>query len=119
MTLQHVTLELSRDQEADCVAFYELLGFYRVEPPPSLADRAAWMQAGEVQVHLMWVEEPTALPSGHIAVVAEGYDRTLEALRAAGHEVEPRSEHWGSPRSYVRDPAGNLVEVMAFPPPSG
>ena len=38
------------------------------------------------------------------------------ALRDAGHDVEPRAEHWGSPRAYVRDPAGNLVELMAFPP---
>jgi catechol 2,3-dioxygenase-like lactoylglutathione lyase family enzyme len=116
LTLQHVTLEVRRELEEECVAFYELLGFGRVEPPPSLAQRAAWMQAGGVQVHLMWVEEPTTLPAGHIAVVAPGYDRTVDALRAAGHEVEPRSEHWGSPRSYVRDPAGNLVEVMESPP---
>lgn len=116
MSLQHVTLEVRREQEDDCVAFYQLLGFERVEPPPSLADRAAWVQAGDVQVHLMWVEQPTALPDGHIAVVAPEYESTVEALRAAGHEVEPRSEHWGSPRSYVRDPAGNLVELMAFPP---
>jgi hypothetical protein len=33
-----------------------------------------------------------------------------------GHEVEPRRQHWGSPRSYVRDPARNLVELMAWPP---
>ncbi len=116
MTVQHVTLEVRREREDDCVAFYELLGFRRVEPPPSLSDRAAWVEAGGVQVHLMWVDEPTTLPDGHIAVVAPDYDATVDALRAAGHEVEPRSEHWGSPRSYVRDPAGNLVELMAFPP---
>jgi catechol 2,3-dioxygenase-like lactoylglutathione lyase family enzyme len=52
-------------------------------------------------------------------VVVDDYDATLTALRAAGHDVEPRAEHWGSPRSYVRDPAGNLVELMAFPPDGG
>lgn len=113
--LHHVTLEVRREQADACVAFYELLGFYRAKPPPSLADRAAWVQSGDVQIHLMWVEQPTQLPDGHIAVIAPDYDRTVKALRAAGHEVEPRTEHWGSPRSYVRDPAGNLVEVMAFP----
>lgn len=116
MTVQHVTLELRRDQEEECVAFWSLLGFERVEPPPSLAHRAAWMQSGAVQIHLMWVEEPVALPHGHVAVIAPAWDDTLEALRGAGHEVEPRSEHWGSPRAYVRDPAGNLVELMAAPP---
>ena len=114
--LQHVTLELRREQADECVAFWSLLGFQRVDPPPSLADRAAWMQSGQVQVHLMWVDDPVALPSGHVAVVAEDYEGTLAALRQAGADPEPRTEHWGAPRSYVRDPAGNLVELMAWPP---
>jgi catechol 2,3-dioxygenase-like lactoylglutathione lyase family enzyme len=52
-----------------------------------------------------------------VAVVVDDWQSALERLREAGHEVEPRREHWGSPRAYVRDPAGNLVELMAFPPP--
>ena len=116
MTVQHVTLEVRREQEAALVAFWELLGFRRVEPPESLAGRAAWMQAGATQVHLMWVEEPVTLPRGHVAVVAVDFDETVDALRREGHEVEPRTQHWRVPRAYVRDPAGNLVELMAAPP---
>lgn len=114
--VQHVTLEVRRQQGEECAAFWELLGFERVEPPPSLADRAAWLQHGSTQIHLMWVEEPVALPHGHVAVVLDEYDRTLAALHDAGHPTEPRREHWGSPRAYVHDPAGNLVELMAFAP---
>jgi len=114
--VQHVTLELRRDQAAECVAFWGLLGFERVEPPPSLAERAAWMENGPTQIHLMWVDDPVALPHGHVAVVLEDYDDTLAALREAGAEPEPRTEHWDSPRAYVHDPAGNLVELMASPP---
>ena len=117
--LQHVTLELRRDQVDDCVGFYDLLGFERVEPPPSLADRAAWLQRGATQIHLMWVDDPVALPSGHVAVVVDDYEAAFDALERSGHELQRRAEHWGSPRAYVRDPAGNLVEVMAFPPPPG
>lgn len=116
MTVQHVTLELRRSDVDACVGFYELLGFDRVEPPPSLADRAAWMQAGATQIHLMWVDDPVVPPRGHVAVVAPAYDAVVGALRSAGFEVEPRAEHWGAARSYVRDPAGHLVEVMAAPP---
>ena len=114
--VQHVSLEVRRSDVERCVDFYGLLGFEPVEPPESLADRAAWVQAGATQVHLMYIDEPTTLPQGHIAVVVEGYDDVLDALREAGHEPEPRTEHWGSPRAYVHDPAGNLVELMAFAP---
>ena len=117
MTVQHVTLELRRADVDACVEFYELLGFRRVEPPPSLADRATWMQAGATQIHLMWVEQPVVPARGHVAVVAPEYEDVVRTLRTAGFEVEPRAEHWGVPRSYVRDPAGHLVEVMAAPPP--
>jgi catechol 2,3-dioxygenase-like lactoylglutathione lyase family enzyme len=117
--IQHVAFEVPRDRWDTCVDFYGLVGFERVAPPPSLAERAAWVQRGLTQVHLMDVEEPVVLPRGHVAVVVDDYDATLAALRDAGHDVEPRAEHWGSPRAYVRDPAGNLVELMAFPPDGG
>ncbi len=117
MTVQHVTLELLAADVEACVAFYALLGFERVDPPESLAGRAAWLQSGPTQIHLMWVDEPVVPPEGHVAVVATDYDAVTGALRDAGFDVEPRPEHWGAPRSFVRDPAGHRVEVMAAPPP--
>ena len=63
-------------------------------------------------------EDPVVLPAGHFAVVVDPYDPTLEHLRAAGFQPEPRPEHWGAARAFVRDPAGNGVELMAAPPPA-
>ena len=117
--IHHVAFEVAREDWEACVAFYGLLGFERVPPPPSLAERAAWVERGGTQVHLLDVEAPAVLTHGHVAVVVDRYDATVEALRRAGHDVEPRAEHWGSPRAYVHDPAGNLVEIMAFPPGAG
>jgi len=102
-----------------CVAFYAILGFQPVEPPPGIAGRAVWLERAQTtprqQVHLM--PKPDAAPSsGHFALVCPEYDAMVAALQQAGHEVEPRRQHWGSPRSYVRDPAGDLVELMQWPP---
>ena len=115
--LQHVSLEVGRDQVERSATFWELLGFERVEPPPALRDRATWLERSGTQVHLMLVDDPVAPPQGHAAVVAVEYDATLAALREAGFEPEPRSEHWGVPRCFVRDPIGHRVEVMSAPPP--
>lgn len=115
--LQHVSLEVQREQVDDCVRFWKLLGFDRVEPPPTLAERATWVEGRGTQVHLMHVDDPVVPPQGHAAVVVEGYEACLAALRQAGHEPDPRREHWGAPRSFVRDPAGHRVEVMSAPPP--
>lgn len=111
-----MTLEVSHELAERTAAFYELLGFERSDPPLTLADRALWLELGGTQVHLLYVDEPQALPHGHLAVVVDGYDQVIGALEGAGHAPEERPQHWGSPRSYVRDPSGNLVELMAFPP---
>ena len=99
-----------------CSAFYALLGFREVDPPEALRERAVWLEREGTQIHLMLVDEPVAPPQGHVAVVVDDYERTLAALRKAGRDPEPRTEHWGSPRAFVRDPAGHRVELMAFPP---
>jgi catechol 2,3-dioxygenase-like lactoylglutathione lyase family enzyme len=114
--IQHVAVEVPPGRIAACVGFYALLGFAEVEPPETLRERAAWVERRGTQIHLLRVDGPGVRTAGHVAVVVEEWEGTLERLRAAGHPPEPRSEHWGSPRAYVRDPAGNLVELMAFPP---
>jgi catechol 2,3-dioxygenase-like lactoylglutathione lyase family enzyme len=117
--IQHVTHAIDRSQVEDCVAFYELLGFRVVDPPPGIAGGATWLDSTDPgppsQVHLMYVDGGRP-GGGHFALVCPDYDETIAHLRAAGHNVDPRREHWGSPRSYVRDPAGNLIELMAFSP---
>ena len=117
--LQHVALETARENGDAAVEFWRLLGFEPVDPPPSLRERAAWLQRGETQIHVLWTDAPVAPPQGHAAVVVDDYEETIGALRNAGHEVEPRREHWGAPRGFVHAPGGHRVEVMAAPPPPG
>jgi catechol 2,3-dioxygenase-like lactoylglutathione lyase family enzyme len=117
--LHHVTNEVLPAQLEPCIAFYEALGFRPVQPPEGIAGRAVWLERAATQVHLMPREGAAAGRPGHFAVVAERYEATVERLKADGHSVEPRRPHWGSPRSYVRDPAGYLVELMAWPPGGG
>jgi catechol 2,3-dioxygenase-like lactoylglutathione lyase family enzyme len=111
-----VAIEVTREQAPRCRDFYRLLGFAPVPPPQSLRERALWLERDGTQVHLLYAQHPVTPPDGHLAVVVEDYDRVLDALRDAGHPPQARAEHWGSPRAYVRDPAGHRVELMAFPP---
>jgi catechol 2,3-dioxygenase-like lactoylglutathione lyase family enzyme len=115
--LQHVALE-TRPSDVDAVlAFWSLLGFEPVQPPPSLRGRTHWVRRGGTQIHLLLTAAPVVPPSGHAAVVVDDYDAALAALRSAGHPVEPRAEHWGAPRAFATDPSGHVVEVMSAPPP--
>jgi catechol 2,3-dioxygenase-like lactoylglutathione lyase family enzyme len=117
--IHHVTREILRSELDSCASFYALLGFEPVGTPPGIEGRAAWFEHAGTQIHLMLVDDAAAAerrPAGHVGIVIGRYDETVGRIRAAGHTVEPRREHWGSPRSYVRDPAGYLVELIAWPP---
>jgi catechol 2,3-dioxygenase-like lactoylglutathione lyase family enzyme len=114
--LQHVTLEVRQAQVRSCVAFWELLGFSEMEPPLLLRDRFTWVERNGTQIHLVPVDEPIAAREGHVAVVAADYTVTLARLTAAGYALREGTNAWDAARSFVRDPAGHLVEVMSKPP---
>lgn len=114
--IQHVALEVREAEAEACVRFWALLGFEEVEPPGRLGEVSRWVQREGTQVHLLLTDDPVAPPQGHVAVVAPDHDAALARLRDAGFAPEPREEHWGAPRAFVRDPAGHRVEVMARPP---
>jgi catechol 2,3-dioxygenase-like lactoylglutathione lyase family enzyme len=113
--IQHVACETKPADIQSCIAFYALLGFAEVAVPDGIAGRAIWLERGPTQLHLLLAPDAQS-DRGHVAVVVDNYPATLDALRSAGHDVDPRREHWGSPRAYVHDPAGHLVELMAFAP---
>ena len=116
MTVQHVSLETRPADVPAELRFWALLGFTRVEPPGDLAERATWVQSGATQVHLLHADAPVVPPQGHVAVVCEAYEATVDALTDRGFEVQERARHWGAPRCYTRSPGGHRVEVMAAPP---
>src|SRR5688572_26339768 len=116
--LQHVTLEVRTGEVRACVAFWELLGFVEMVPPPSLRDRFTWVGREGTQIHLVAVEAPAVPERGHTAVVAAEPEPVLAALRAAGFEPRPGSDAWDAPRWFVHDPAGHRVEIMSAPPPA-
>jgi len=116
--LHHVGIEVAPEEIERSVELWELLGFGRVEPPPTLSEYV-WLEREGTQVHLMPTESPTVPPRGHTAIVVAEFERACEALRERGFEVERRREHWGAARAVVIAPGGHRVELMVAPPGSG
>ncbi len=114
--LHHAGIEVAPGEIEATADFFALLGFERVEPPPTLREYA-WLEREGTQVHLMPREDPVIPPVGHLAVVAPDFEAALARLREAGHAVERRREHWGSPRALATAPGGHRVELTAAPPP--
>ncbi len=113
--LHHVGIEVASAELDRAVELFELLGFERVEPPPTLS-RYTWLERGGTQIHLMPSESPVAAPEGHLAVIAPDFEAALERLREAGFEVEMRRSHWGAARALAHGPSGHRIELIAAPP---
>jgi catechol 2,3-dioxygenase-like lactoylglutathione lyase family enzyme len=114
--LHHVTLEIAPADLERAAEFWRLLGFAEVEAPADLAATFTWLEREATQIHLMRTDFPTVPPHGHVAVVAPDYERTIRRIEAAGFEVTPKRERWGSPRAEAISPGGHLVELMAARP---
>jgi len=113
--LHHVGIEVAPADVERTIELWELLGFERVEPPPTLREYV-WLERDGTQVHLMPTGSPTIPPRGHTAIVVADFERALAALIEHGFEVERRREHWGAPRALAVAPSGHRVELMAHPP---
>jgi len=119
MSLQHVSLEVPPEAADAEEAFWALLGLHALEVPAALGRRARWLGSGDgTQVHLLLTDDAVVPAQGHAAVVVADHAAAVQVLRAAGFAVDPRAEHWGAARAFVRSPAGHRVELMAGPPPS-
>jgi lactoylglutathione lyase len=110
----HVSIHAYDLEES--VAFYtELFGMERV-PSPDFAQTVEWLQFGDQQLHLFHSDDPA--PSRHHigldvddfeAVYLVAIDRGLFDGEAFDATVRELSD--GAVQMYLRDPAGNLVEV--------
>ena len=114
--IQHVAIETPPEAVDAQVAFYALLGFERVEPPPLLRDRFTWVERNGTHIHLVPVAHPKVPTEGHTAVVAEDAEAAVATLRRNGFQPRPGTNAWDAPRWFVTDPAGHRVEVMSAPP---
>ena len=102
--LQHVTLEVKPQQVRDCVAFWALLGFTEMTPPPLLRHRFVWVEREGTQIHLVPVDDPVAARDGHVAVVADDYDAKSVERQAAAILGERADSILHGPRAALGPP---------------
>lgn len=118
--IHHVTVTVpTEDDIAAGQAFYEMLGGIPLVRPAMLAadTPGCWLGFDDTQVHLI-VGEAEPGPA-HLAIdVGDRYDSILDRLSEAGVDRRDARKSWGARRCFVRDPAGNLVELFEAPPDS-
>jgi catechol 2,3-dioxygenase-like lactoylglutathione lyase family enzyme len=111
--VDHVNITVPRPQEAECLAFYRnVLCLREVEKPPELKVRGgAWFQVGGTQVHIS-LEDQTGPPSRrHVCFLIPDLAAAEAWMRKNGVVIEPGDKAEGLARFFIRDPAGNRIEI--------
>jgi catechol 2,3-dioxygenase-like lactoylglutathione lyase family enzyme len=100
----------------ESLRFYtEVFGMERL-PSPDFSEHVEWLRLGEQQLHLFKRETP-APEFHHIALDVDDFEaaylkaKELGVLEERSFGASVRELPDGAVQMYIRDPAGNLVEV--------
>jgi catechol 2,3-dioxygenase-like lactoylglutathione lyase family enzyme len=119
--IDHVQIAVPKAKEAECLTFYrEVFAFPEIEKPAELKGRGgAWFQIGPLQMHIgvdpdiMADGKPVLGPKSkrHVCFLTSDLAAAKAAVLVHGIAIEEESEAEGLKRFFIRDPAGNRIEV--------
>ncbi len=111
--IDHVQVAVPRAKEAECVAFYrDVLGLTEIPKPEELRGRGgAWFDLGPIEFHIGIDPEGSPPSKRHVCFRVADLARAREAVLAAGVTIDSEGRAEGLIRFFIRDPAGNRVEI--------
>jgi len=116
VSLSHVNVTVPAEAEAAAKTFYQtVLGLKEIPKPAGTRQNlGAWYELGGLQLHLSVEEKATnAASDRHVCYVVADIAVAERHIRDSGTEIisDPRPIA-GVKRFYVRDPGGNLIEIV-------
>ena len=111
--INHVSVH-AVDMEESIRFYTEVFGMERLASP-DFRQRVEWLRLGDQQLHL-FLQDGTAPSFHHLALDVDDFERVYLKARELGVVADAfaatiRELPDGSVQMYIRDPAGNLVEV--------
>jgi catechol 2,3-dioxygenase-like lactoylglutathione lyase family enzyme len=111
--IDHVQVAVPRQFEPQCLAFYrEVLGLPEIEKPEELKSRGgAWFQLPNLQMHVGVDPEASPRSKRHVCFLVPDLEAARASVVAGGIPIEEESVAEGLRRFFIRDPAGNRIEI--------
>lgn len=111
--IDHVQMSVPRALEAECLAFYRtVLGLTEIPKPEELRARGgAWFQVGTMQFHIGVDPEPFPKSKRHVCFQVSDLAQARVSAVAKGAVIEEEGVAEGLHRFFLRDPAGNRIEI--------
>jgi len=111
--IDHVQLTVPRALEAECLTFYRsVLGLKEIPKPEELRARGgAWFEVGSLQFHIGVDPDPWPKSKRHVCFLVPDLAKAKSSALALGVTIEEEGFAEGLSRFFVRDPAGNRIEI--------
>ena len=116
--IDHVQVAVPRALEAETLAFYrEVLELAEIPKPEELRVRGgAWFETGNLQMHIGVdpdpdPDNPPPRSKRHVCFLVSDLAAAKAAVLAKGVAIEGESVAEGLARFFIRDPAGNRIEI--------
>ncbi|CAN5626599.1 MAG: VOC family protein [Rubrobacter sp.] len=112
--LTHVSIS-ARDLEESIRFYTDFFGMEEV-PSPDFSGPVSWLRVGDLQLHL-FLDEGPAPARHHFAFDVDDFEEAYRKAQEAGVQVASgnystvRELPGGEAQMYIKDPAGNLVEI--------
>jgi catechol 2,3-dioxygenase-like lactoylglutathione lyase family enzyme len=111
----HVQITVPKVLEAECLAFYRgLFGFREIAKPEELRARGGvWFEVvpAGMQMHIGFDAEPSPRSKRHICFLVEDLAVARAQVESRGVPIEEEGMAEGLSRFFIRDPAGNRIEI--------
>jgi len=111
--IDHVQIAAPKALESECLKFYRVvLALPEIEKPDELRARGgAWFQVGPLQMHVGIDPDASPKSKRHICFLVRDLAGAKAEILSRGVMIEEEGRAEGLDRFFVRDPAGNRIEI--------
>lgn len=111
--IDHIQIAVPRALEDQCLKFYrEIFAFPEIAKPTELQARGgAWFQIGTLQMHIGVDPDASPRSKRHICFLTADLARARAFVVEQGVAIEDEGVAEGLARFFIRDPAGNRIEI--------
>ena len=112
-SIDHVQIAVPKALEAESLKFYrEVLSLPEIPKPEELRARGgAWFQIGSLQMHIGVDPDASPRSKRHVCFLVRDLSKAKADVIGHGVAIEEESVAEGLSRFFIRDPAGNRIEI--------